>query len=209
MAILLTLQKLPVAVLKVHKLSRVYAPGSSLLNKVAYDVTLYSNKTVKDNRNIKMKKFKRYMFAVAAVCGLSLTLGYMLPVKTVNAEESKVVTVYKNPSCGCCKKWVKHMQDAGFKVKSINQSNMIPVKNTFGVNVAYRSCHTAKVGKYFIEGHVPAADIKRMLKDNPDIKGLAVPGMVTGSPGMEGSYKESYEVLAIDKNDNYSVYSSH
>ena len=156
-----------------------------------------------------MKKIKTYIFTVIAVCSLSLTVGYNLLINTANAEQSEVITVYKNPSCGCCKKWVKHMQDAGFTVQTRNVSNLVPVKNKFGVNAAYQSCHTAKVGKYFVEGHVPAADIKRMLKEKPDIKGLAVPGMVTGSPGMEGNHKEAYDILAIDKKDHYSVYSSH
>ena len=152
-------------------------------------------------------KYKKItlIFALMAL-SIGLYVSDALIKETVNAEE---IIVYKSPTCGCCKKWVKHLQDEGFTVKTKDIANLIPVKKQFGVNPAYQSCHTAKVGQYFIEGHVPASDIKKLLKEKPAIKGLTVPGMVTGSPGMEGAYKDRYDVLAIDKNDNYSVYSSH
>ena len=152
-------------------------------------------------------KYKKItlIFALMAL-SIGLYVSDALIKETVNAEE---IMVYKSPTCGCCKKWVKHLQDEGFTVKTKDIANLIPVKKQFGVNPAYQSCHTAKVGQYFIEGHVPASDIKKLLKEKPAIKGLTVPGMVTGSPGMEGAYKDRYNVLAIDKNDNYSVYSSH
>lgn len=152
-------------------------------------------------------KYKKItlIFALMAL-SIGLYVSDALIKETVNAEE---IMVYKSPTCGCCKKWVKHLQDEGFTVKTKDIANLIPVKKQFGVNPAYQSCHTAKVGQYFIEGHVPASDIKKLLKEKPAIKGLTVPGMVTGSPGMEGAYKDRYDVLAIDKNDNYSVYSSH
>ena len=86
---------------------------------------------------------------------------------------------------------------------------MKPIKNMFGVKQQFQSCHTARVGKYFIEGHVSASDIKKLLKEKPDIKGLSVPGMPMGSPGMEGHRKDKYNVIAIDKNNNASVYSKH
>lgn len=154
-----------------------------------------------------MKKSKIVLLAVAVMVSTGLYVNSGMFSKTVNAAE---IMVYKSPTCGCCNKWVKHLQDEGFTVKTKNIANLVPVKNKYGVNPAYQSCHTAKIGKYFIEGHVPASDIKRLLKEKPDIKGLTVPGMVVGSPGMEqGSRKDRYDVLAIDKNDNYSVYSSY
>lgn len=157
---------------------------------------------------MKNKKSKTgYMLAALAVFSVSLFIGYNFMSKPANAAEE--IMVYKSPTCGCCNKWVTHLENEGFKVKTENVANMNPVKEKFGVRGDYQSCHTAKIGKYFIEGHVPAADIKRLLKEQPDIKGLTVPGMVTGSPGMEGDRKDPYNVLAIDKNNKPSVYSKY
>ena len=86
---------------------------------------------------------------------------------------------------------------------------MQPIKKMFGVKPQFQSCHTAKVGKYFIEGHVSASDIKKLLKEKPDIKGLSAPGMPMGSPGIEGHRKDKYDVIAIDKNNKATVYSKH
>lgn len=140
-----------------------------------------------------------------AVFSISMVLGYNFLNTPVNAAEE--IMVYKSPTCGCCNNWVKHLESEGFNVKTKNMSDLNLIKDKFGVKAEVQSCHTAKVGNYFIEGHVPAADIKKLLKDKPDIKGLSVPGMVTGSPGMEGDRKDPYDVIAIDKNNNYSVYS--
>ncbi len=90
-----------------------------------------------------------------------------------------------------------------------NRQDMDPIKKQFGVARQYQSCHTAKIGSYLIEGHVPARDIKRLLKEKPDIKGLSVPGMPMGSPGMEGPRKDAYAVIAIDKDDQYQVFSEY
>ncbi|GMR19773.1 MAG: DUF411 domain-containing protein [Gammaproteobacteria bacterium] len=120
------------------------------------------------------------------------------------------VTVYKSPTCGCCKKWVKHLKSNGFKVTTYDQYNVLPIKAKNGITPQLMSCHTALVNGYVVEGHVPAADIKRMLKEKPNIQGLAVPGMIVGSPGMEqGSRKDPYAVLSFDKNGRTSVYARH
>lgn len=95
------------------------------------------------------------------------------------------VLVHKSPSCGCCGDWVAHMQEAGFQVEVRNVDNVNEVKERVGVPLGKGSCHTAEVGGYFVEGHVPAADVKRLLTDAPEAKGLVVPGMPAGSPGME------------------------
>ncbi|MFK5986744.1 MAG: DUF411 domain-containing protein [Pseudomonadota bacterium] len=110
-----------------------------------------------------------------------------------------VVTVYKSASCGCCKKWVSHLEANGFKVKSVNSNNMTKIKDENGVPKGARSCHTATVGGYVIEGHVPAADIKKLLAEKRAVAGLAVPGMPMGSPGMEGARKDNYNVYEFDK----------
>ncbi len=118
------------------------------------------------------------------------------------------VNVYKSPTCGCCKEWVKHLQANGFSVKAHDVPDISHYKVANGVPVTLGSCHTATVGGYVIEGHVPASDVKRLLKERPPVRGLAVPGMPIGSPGMEqGGHKQRYDVLTFDKQGNTSVHS--
>jgi hypothetical protein len=119
------------------------------------------------------------------------------------------LTVYKDPSCGCCKDWVKHMQSNGFTATAIDNPDMDAIKDHYGVPSGVRSCHTAIVGNYVIEGHVPAADVDRMLKEQPKATGLAVPGMVTGSPGMEGLMSKAYVVVAFQKTGATTPFASH
>jgi hypothetical protein len=101
----------------------------------------------------------------------------------------------QNPSCGCCSGWVRHLQQAGFIVKTIETADLDPVKTRLGVPNDLAACHTAQIGGYVIEGHVPAVAIKRFLNDKPRAIGLAVPGMPVGSPGMEGGSAEPYDVM--------------
>ena len=119
------------------------------------------------------------------------------------------VIVYKSPTCGCCKSWVDHMKENGFKVEVHDQYNVNPIKEKLGVARNLQSCHTAKVGGYVIEGHVPASDIKRLLKEKPKVTGLAAPGMPMGSPGMEGPRKDPYDVLTFQRNGKTTVFASH
>jgi len=120
------------------------------------------------------------------------------------------VTVYKSPTCGCCKQWVKHMQANGFTVKAIDVSDIMRYKAENGVPMMLGSCHTAIVDGYVIEGHVPANDIKRLLKERPAVVGLTVPGMPVGSPGMEqGAHKDHYNVLTFDRQGRTTIYSRH
>ena len=117
------------------------------------------------------------------------------------------VTVYKSPSCGCCKNWVTHMQGAGFAVKVIDMDDLTAVKKNAGVPQSLQSCHTALVGAYVVEGHVPADLVKKMLNQKPQITGLAVSGMVTGSPGMEmGDSKDPYDVIAFDRAGKTTIF---
>lgn len=118
------------------------------------------------------------------------------------------ITVYKSPTCGCCSKWVDHLTASGFKVTAHDTSDMLAVRKKLGVPDAMTSCHTAVVNGYLIEGHVPAADIQRLLRDKPKVAGLAVPGMVTGSPGMEGARSDPYNVIAFGEGKT-SVFSRH
>jgi len=118
--------------------------------------------------------------------------------------------VYKSPSCGCCKLWVKHMQEQGFELEVHNVQNMQPVKLEAGIQPQYMSCHTAKIDGYVIEGHVPAEDVKRLLATRPNVKGIAVAGMPVGSPGMEqGDRIQPYQVLAFDEHGRTRVFSEH
>ena len=111
------------------------------------------------------------------------------------AEEQPLVTVHKDPNCGCCSGWVQHLEKSGFVVKAIDTTQLDAVKTRLGVPEDLAACHTAEVAGYVIEGHVPAVALKRFLAEKPNAKGLAVPGMPVGSPGMEGGTPEAYEVV--------------
>lgn len=116
------------------------------------------------------------------------------------------IEVFKSASCGCCANWVKHLEASGFSVKTQDVANPANYRQKAGIPDALGSCHTALVRGYAIEGHVPAADIKRLLAEKPRAKGLAVPAMPLGSPGMEGPRKDPYEVLLIQADGRTTVY---
>lgn len=118
-----------------------------------------------------------------------------LIVRPARAAEEQVVTVHKDLRCGCCSGWMQHLQANGFVTKAVNTSNVDAVKSQFGVPADLATCHTAEVGGYVIEGHVPAIAIKRLLTEKPNATGLAVAGMPVGSPGMEGGRPERYDVV--------------
>ena len=118
------------------------------------------------------------------------------------------VVVYKDPSCGCCKEWVKHMQKAGFAVTVHDTPDMDGLKASVGLPKTLASCHTAMIGTYLIEGHVPADLVQKFLAEKSTARGLAVPGMVSGSPGMEGGTKEKYDVLVFETSGKARVYAS-
>lgn len=121
------------------------------------------------------------------------------------------VVVYKSASCHCCKLWAQHLRNAGFSVTAQNVDNLNPVKQRVGVPPAMGSCHTAEIGGYFVEGHVPVEDIKRLLQERPKARGLTVPGMPAGSPGMEVPSGEvnPYDVLIVGHDGSTSVFSHH
>ncbi len=121
-----------------------------------------------------------------------------------------LVVVYKSPTCGCCESWVGHMQRAGFPVEVRDLQDLGPIKAEAGVPAGLGSCHTARIGYYFVEGHVPPDDVKRLLAERPDARGLAVPGMPQGSPGMEqGRASEPYDVLLVAKDGSTAVFARH
>ncbi|HWJ59423.1 MAG TPA: DUF411 domain-containing protein [Sphingomicrobium sp.] len=123
---------------------------------------------------------------------------------------ASTIMVTKTATCPCCKDWVEHMKKAGFKVQVRDVEDLTPLARKLGVPDALRSCHTSQVGGYVIEGHVPAADVKRLLAAKPKAAGLTVPGMVAGSPGMDqGPMKMPYKVLLFQKNGSTKVFAAH
>ena len=121
-----------------------------------------------------------------------LSLGLIVPARAQSLPE---VTVSKDPNCGCCTAWADHLRAAGFPVKVAEDADMRAVKSRLGVPNDLASCHTAEVAGYVLEGHVPASAVVRLLREKPQAKGLAVPGMPIGSPGMEGGEPETYQVM--------------
>ncbi len=121
------------------------------------------------------------------------------------------MVVHKSASCGCCGAWVDHMRAAGFAVEVRNADDLNPVKERVGVPYGKGSCHTAEIGGYFIEGHVPAADVRRLIAEKPDAKGLVLPGMPTGSPGMESPDEriEPYTVELVGRDGGTTAFAEH
>jgi hypothetical protein len=141
-----------------------------------------------------------------------LTAGVALALASIAAQagEKTVVEVWKSPTCGCCNAWIRHLQDNGFATKVNNVESTSAIRKSLGIAPELGSCHTAKVGGYAIEGHVPAKDIKRLLAEKPKAVGLAVPGMPVGSPGMEGPQApDKYDVVLVGRDGKQSVYRSY
>lgn len=128
--------------------------------------------------------------------------------KVQGSQAAPAMTVYKSATCGCCSKWIDHMREAGFVVKSMDVDDISAVKATYGVPVEAGSCHTALVSGYVVEGHVPASTVKRLLREKPKITGIAAPGMPVGSPGMEvpSGEVERYNVMSFQKNGAMTVF---
>ncbi len=133
-------------------------------------------------------------------------LAASLAMPLLASAAGPVVEVYKSAYCGCCTAWVEHMQANGFDVKVKNVESPSDYREKFGIPQEFGSCHSAKVQGYAIEGHVPAADIKRLLAEKPKAIGLAVPSMPMGSPGMEGPRKDAYDVFMVKADGQKSVY---
>jgi hypothetical protein len=155
-------------------------------------------------------RISRFALSLVALSTAGFGLGVAAQQKPAAAATK--VTVYKTSSCGCCRVWVDHLKTNGFDVQAmdVSSADVRKVSKAAGLKDEDTSCHTAKVGDYVVEGHVPAADIKRMLKEKPAIAGLSAPGMPMGSPGMEqGGAKEPYDVLAFKKDGTSTVFAKH
>jgi len=127
----------------------------------------------------------------------------------VPTADSSLITVYKTPTCGCCREWVDYVRANGFRASVTDLDDMSPVKATHRITSDVASCHTALIGGYVVEGHVPVEDIRRMLRERPDIIGIAAPGMPAGSPGMEVGIVEKYDVIAFAKDGSRTVFARH
>lgn len=151
----------------------------------------------------RLRRHGRMALLTSAVLALAALFGSAV----ASAAE---VTVYKSPTCGCCKAWIAHLEENGFEVEARDVPDVVPHKIEHGVTPQLASCHTAVVDGYVIEGHVPAGDIRRLLAERPAVKGLSVPGMPVGSPGMEqGDRVDPYDVLSFDEAGRTRVFSSH
>ena len=149
------------------------------------------------------------VLALALVTGVSLMTGAISAQRP--APQGPTVQVFKSATCGCCANWVKHLQANGFATRVMDVEDISDIKAKHNIPAAAQSCHTATVDGYVLEGHVPAADVKRLLKDRPAVLGLAVPGMPIGSPGMEvpNMKPNPYNVMSFDRGGQLKVYSSH
>lgn len=149
----------------------------------------------------------RILYGASAV--LLVGAAVLFGARSMEAD-GPVVRVVKSPTCGCCAEWVEHLEENGFTVEVEDTRNVGAAKARLGVPGELSSCHTAQVGGYVVEGHVPAAEIRRLLERGPEgVKGLAVPGMPAGSPGMEGPPPVRYDVVAFDGSGGRSVWASY
>lgn len=141
--------------------------------------------------------------ASSLIIALSLFAGINL------AQATERLEVFKSPYCGCCEKWVEHMRKAGFDVVTRDVNDVPAARKAAGMPERFGSCHTAKVGGYVVEGHVPAADVQRLLKEKPRAVGLAAPGMPQGSPGMETDHPQAYDTLLVQADGSARVFAKH
>ena len=149
------------------------------------------------------------IFTVFLVFGL-IFFNSAIKAETIETGKPVDIVVYRSPTCECCGKWIQHLKKNNFNVKDIVTDDVQAIKLKYGVSEAMASCHTAIVDGYVIEGHVPANDIMKLLKTKPKIVGIAVPGMPSGTPGMEmGDRKDAYNVMSFDKENHYDIFHSY
>lgn len=155
-----------------------------------------------------MRALSRRSFVFTSVGVVGLAFGARFSAAASQALPA--VVVHKDPSCGCCTLWGKHMEQAGFSVKYVDNADMAGVRTRNRVPRTLQSCHTAVVAGYVVEGHVPADDVKRLVRTRPKVLGVAVPGMPMGSPGMEqGGMRQSYAVMSFDAAGKTAIFAEH
>ncbi|MBI5900322.1 MAG: DUF411 domain-containing protein [Rhodocyclales bacterium] len=143
-------------------------------------------------------KLNRYAILLISLLGSSAAMA-----------QAAVVDVFKSPHCGCCGKWVEHLRQNGFEVKTHDVDDVSAARQKLGMPDRLGSCHSAKIGGYVVEGHVPAADIQRLLKEKPKALGLSVPSMPPGSPGMESAKPMPYQTLLVQSDGSTRVFAQH
>ncbi|MDL5034682.1 DUF411 domain-containing protein [Pelomonas sp. APW6] len=158
---------------------------------------------------------RRQILSGGAAWALAATLGLPRIARSAPATPAAPgpqIQIWKGPACGCCKDWIRHLETQGFRVAAVHDSGNTEARQRLGIDLRYGSCHTAWVGGYAIEGHVPAREILRLLRERPKAIGLAVPAMPLGSPGMDGPEyprKDPYDVLLIAPDGSARVYQSY
>jgi hypothetical protein len=154
-----------------------------------------------------MTSVRRLVLAAAVLVTVAAASGL---ARGAAQQALPAVTVYKDPNCGCCSLWVRHMEQSGFTVTAHDTADMPAIRAKHGVPAHVQSCHMGVVAGYVIEGHIPADDVKRLLTERPKVKGIAVPGMPVGSPGMEqGNVRHAYSVLTFDDTGRTTVFARH
>jgi hypothetical protein len=138
-----------------------------------------------------------------------LTVFALTAGTAMSSSAAEIVEVYKSPTCGCCGKWINHLKDAGFVVREHNVMDVPAIRKQLGMPERFGACHSAKVAGYVVEGHVPVADIQRLIKARPKALGLAVPSMPPGSPGMETQKPIPYDTLLIRLDGGNSIFAKH
>ena len=152
----------------------------------------------------------RSVLPLAGMLGCLLTAVACGNPPADSGAQGPEVVVYKTPTCGCCGKWAEHMRQNGFRVVERIQEDLSDIKASNHVRPSYASCHTALVEGYVVEGHIPAEDVRQLLRQRPDIKGITVPGMPAGSPGMEvGDIRQPYQVLSFNESGITGVFAEH
>lgn len=154
---------------------------------------------------------RRHLLAATAATTAAMLLAPLARAATTPAA-SPLVEVWKSPTCGCCKDWMRHVESGGLRTRAHDEGNT-DARARFGLPLRYGSCHTARVEGYVIEGHVPVREIQRLLRERPDAIGLAVPAMPVGSPGMDGpeygGRKDPFDVLLVLRDGSARVYQSY
>jgi hypothetical protein len=155
---------------------------------------------------MKTRSLSRRRFVLSTLAGAAATTA------PTWAAPLPAMQVWKSPSCGCCKDWIALLEREGFKLQVFDEGNNA-ARARFGLPARYGSCHTARIGGYVVEGHVPAREIRRLLAEKPDAIGVAVPGMPVGSPGMDGpeygGRRDPYDVLLVHRDGSSRVYASY
>lgn len=149
-------------------------------------------------------------FALRLPLALAGAVVLSQPLRALALSDQNQITVWKNASCGCCHEWVAHLRKNGFEVAAHDVEDTAPIRQKFGLPAKFGSCHTARLGNYVVEGHVPTQELRRLLREKPKALGLAVPGMPMGSPGMEmGNTRDAYDVLLVLADGSSRVYQSY